>query len=207
MGNFFNNYFLDKKPCVEIEANSFNNIQFKGKPNLKYKLDINHEHIHSCMGISDGFEVFQSYKDNKEYIASPNIQAKLDIISIIDNKIILSLSGHYDRITSVRYYINNKNKNEYLISADNYLVITWDISNNYNILYKIYYKSCNAFLLVFHNINNFIIITPKIIDSYQKETKSKMYSLNNGQFIDYFHSHVEPVYYLLLWIYNNKIFL
>ena len=62
------------------------------------------------------FEIFISYKDNKEYLVSPNsINFNLDIFSLINNQKIESLKGHNNDIRTIRYFINNKNKNEYLI--------------------------------------------------------------------------------------------
>ena len=85
------------------------------------------------------FEIFISYKDNKEYLVSPNTNNyKLDIFNLNNNQIINSLSGHKNHIRTIRYFINNKNKNEYLISADDdKIIIIWEITNNYNIKYKI----------------------------------------------------------------------
>ena len=62
---------------------------------------------------------------------------------------------------TIRYFINNKDSNEYLISGDNdKIVIIWDITNNYEIKYKIktnYGKRNFIFscLIIFpHNSNN-----------------------------------------------------
>ena len=47
------------------------NYIFKKEPqNLKYKYDI--MDTNSFCGWNDMFEVFISYKDNKEYVISPN---------------------------------------------------------------------------------------------------------------------------------------
>ena len=86
------------------------------------------------------FEVFISYKDNKEYLISPNNNFNLDIFTLLDNKKIKSLQGHKKKVRTIRYFINKNqnNYNEYLISGDdNKIVIIWDITNNYNIKYQI----------------------------------------------------------------------
>ena len=125
----------------ELKFNEYNkkiNYKFIKEPqNLKYKYDITNTNI--IYGYSDIFEIFISYKDNKEYIISPNINNNnLDIFTLIDNKKILSLQGHNNTIKTIRYFININNQNEYLISADkNKVVIVWDITNYYNILYNI----------------------------------------------------------------------
>ena len=52
------------------------------------------------------FEVFICYKDNKEYIISPNNNNyNLDIFNSLDNKKILSLKGHKNDIRTIRYFI------------------------------------------------------------------------------------------------------
>ena len=109
------------------------NLFEKEPQNLKYKLDITTTNDNS--GMNDIFEVFKSYEDNKEYIISPNYENhNLDIFLLSDNKKMISLSGHKDNVAVVRYFFNNKDINEYLISADsNNLVIIWDITDNYNI--------------------------------------------------------------------------
>ena len=67
------------------------------------------------------FEVFIFYKDNKEYLISPNIKSyNLDIFTLIDNKKIKEIEGYNDKVSTIRYFIDIKNNNnEYLISADN----------------------------------------------------------------------------------------
>ena len=47
----------------------------------------------------------------------------MDVISLLENKIIISLKGHNNHIRTIRYFINNKNKNEYLISADDNKIV------------------------------------------------------------------------------------
>ncbi len=112
------------------------NYKFKKNPNLKYKLNITD--TNSITGLNDIFEVYLSYKDNKEYVASKNINFNLDIFALLDNKKIISLKGHTNEITTIRYFINNKDMNEYLISGDlDKIVFVWDITNNYKIKYQI----------------------------------------------------------------------
>ena len=122
----------------ELEYEKKMNYNFiKDPKNLKYKLDITT--INTYCGWNDMFEIYISYIDNKEYLVSPNTNNfNLDIFELINNQKINSLQGHKNHIRTVRYFINNKNKNEYLISGDdNKSVIIWDITNNYNIKYNI----------------------------------------------------------------------
>ena len=137
---------------------------------------------------------------------------------LLYNKKILSLKGHKDTIISIRYFINikNKNKNEYLISSDkNKIVIVWDITNNYNILYNIntnYGDDIYSSLLIFSNNdnNNYIITSTKNISNDADKSSTKIYSLNSGKFIKYINnSNNYETYYLLSWynIKDNKYYL
>ena len=187
------------------------NYQFITDPiNLKYKSDITYTNTNA--GWNDMFEIFISYKDNKEYIISPNNTSfNLDVFELKDNKKIISLRGHRNDIRTIRYFINTKvqNINEYLISGDDdTIVIVWDITDNYKILHKIETKygdfiySC---LILFpHNIENNYFITSTYNDSDELEkSATKIYSLNTGKLIKYIkYSNYNAVYYLLSW--HNK---
>ena len=178
------------------------NYNFKKNPNFKYKLDITT--TNDSYGLNDIFEVFISFKDIKEYIASPNYKNyNIDIYRLLDNKKITQLYGHNENISTIRYFINNKDYKEYLISADwKSIVIIWDITDNYknkyiiNTLYNNWIYSC---LLIFPNNDNV-----NYIITSSKSGPSKIYSLNNAQFINCFkNSKNISIFYLLLW-YNKK---
>ena len=133
-----NNQYANLKNNINInEYINKINYKFKKEPNLKYKLDITNTNTE--FGWNDIFEIFISYKDNKEYLISPNNNNfNLYIFTLLNNKIILILKGHKIDIITIRYFINKKNYNEYLISGDdNNIVIIWDITNYYNIKYQI----------------------------------------------------------------------
>ena len=184
------------------------NIFGKEPQNLKYKLDITSSNDN--YGMNDIFEVFKSYEDDKEYIISPNSEDhNLDIFMLLDNKKIKSLKGHKDSITVVRYFINNKDYNEYLISSDcNYIVIIWDITDNYSIKHKIntnYSGDIYSCLLIFPNNidDNYIITSTCHISKDNDNSATKIYSLENGKFIKYLdNTNNKRIYYLLSW--NNK---
>ena len=129
---------------------------------------------------------------------------------ILDNKELISLKGHKCDIRTIRYFINDKNFNEYLISADDdRIVIIWDITNNYNIKYKIntnYEDDISSNLLMFPlNIkDNYIITSSNAISNNIYESAIKIYSLNNGNFLKYIPgSNNNYICYLLSW-YNKK---
>ena len=91
------------------------NELFNKNPNeLKYHSNIVKNL--SAKGVNDIFEIFVCNKDNQVYLISKNSKThNLDIISLNNNKIITSLKGHNNTITMIRYFINYKGKNEYLI--------------------------------------------------------------------------------------------
>ena len=95
------------------------NYEFKKEPQ-KLKFNSNITNINQSSRWNDMFEIFISYRDNKEYLISPNKNNfNLDIFALLDNKIILSLKGHKNKSRTIRYFINNSNNyNEYLISGD-----------------------------------------------------------------------------------------
>ena len=207
-----NNENKIKKIIVhELEYEKKMNYNFiKDPKNLKYKLDITT--TNTDWGWNDIFEIYISYIDNKEYLISPNTNNfNLDIFELINNQKINSLQGHKNKIRTIRYFINNKNKNEYLISADdNKIVIIWDITNNYNIKYNIdtqYGHDIYSCLLIFpNNMNDDYIITSSF--SYESENNedsaTKIYSFNDCKFIKYINNtNNNAIYYLLSW-YNKK---
>ena len=118
MNNIFdNNYIFDKKIDDKNSFDKFDDKKYEDKinykfikepQNLEYKLDITNSN--DFYGVNDLFEIFISYKDNKEYIVSKNINDyNLDIFTLLDNKKILTLKGHTNHITTIRYFIKIKN--------------------------------------------------------------------------------------------------
>lgn len=178
------------------------NYIFCKKPIFKYKCNINNNV--DIYGTNDLFEIYISPKDNKEYIALRNLNYNIDIFTILDNKLVLSLQGHNCHITTTRYFINRKNNHEYLISGDVHgLLFLWDISNNYNKIYKIntsYGDWITSSLIVFleNNKDNYII-TNTCRNSNPKE-ETNVYSLENSHFIKKLSQNSAiRVWYLISW--------
>ena len=174
---------IEKNIKYESNNNEYRNkinYKFKKEPqNLKYKLDITNSNT-NC-GWNDIFGIYISYNDNKEYLVSPNKKTfNLDVFTLLNNKLILSLKGHKNDISTIRYFINENSYNEYFISGDkNKIVIIWDITNNYEIKYQIdtkYKGTIYSCLLLFpYNINfNYIITSYSKSDDIDKSS-TKIY--------------------------------
>ena len=189
----------------------------KDPTNLHYKGDIAFANVPN--GWNDIFEVFISYKDCKEYFVSPNVNTfNLDIYDLtlnnnLFNNLFISLKGHNSSITTVRYFLNNKNNEEYLISTDNNSnVIIWDINNNYNIksnFNTLYGNSNLSCLLIFleNSYDNYIVTSAENKSDINDNLATKVYSFNNGILIKYIkNTNNKKIYYLLSWFNrNNKI--
>jgi len=187
------------------------NYKFEKEPQgLKFRQNIINSN--ASYGWNDIFEVYVSRKDNKEYLVSPNNNNyKLDVISLLENKITVSLKGHNNHIRTIRYFINNMNSEEYLISADNdIIVIIWEITYDFNLKYKIntnYSDNIYSCLLLFDliNENNYIVTSSYAQLDDNEKSATKLYSLENGQLVKYIlYSNKSAVYYLLSWYNKNN---
>ena len=187
------------------------NYKFEKDPQgLKFRQNIINSN--ASYGWNDIFEVYISRKDNKEYLVSPNNNNyKLDVISLLENKITVSLKGHNNHIRTIRYFINNINSEEYLISADNdIIVIIWEITYDFNMKFKIntnYSDNIYSCLLLFDliNENNYIVTSSYAQLEDDEKSATKLYSLENGQLIKYIsYSNKSAVYYLLSWYNKNN---
>ena len=187
------------------------NYKFEKDPQgLKFRQNVND--TNASYGWNDIFEVYISRKDNKEYLVSPNNNNyKLDVISLLENKITVSLKGHNNHIRTIRYFINNINSEEYLISADNdIIVIVWEITYNFNLKFKIntnYSDNIYSCLLLFDliNENNYIVTSSYAQLDDNEKSATKLYSLENGQLIKYIsHTNKNAIYYLLSWYNKNN---
>ena len=171
---------------------------------------------------SDFYERNKKFiKDNEDYLVSPNkLNFHLDVITLKDNKFYGSLKGHQKKVTSVRYFLNYLNNNEYLISSDEMgIVFVWDITDSYKKLYTIntkYNDIIYSCLLVFTgegyenvnsnnaNHNGYIITSTFDISKENQNSATKIYSIDNGEFVNYIkNTNTNSVFYLLSWL-NKK---
>ena len=207
------NYNNNLSNYNNISNSMMNEEQNKINPqNLKFKEDI--VTTNTKGGLNDIFEVYTSIKDNIQYLVSPNkINFNLDIITLIDNKKQYSIKGHIKKVTNIRYFLNQYNNIEYLISSDEAgLVNVWDISNNFYLKNSIetkYNDIIYSCLLVFvsnsENSNSdnegYIITSTYGISDENEKSGTKIYSMeNNGEFVNYINNtNNNSVYYLLSW--------
>ena len=183
----------------------------KDPQNLKFNCDV--VNTNTPLGCNDTFEIFVSFKDNMEYLVSPNRNNyNLDVINIVENKIIVSRKGHKNTISSIRYFINiYDNFEEYLVSADkDNIVFVWDVTNNYIIKYKIntnYKDDIYSCLMVFNASNtgaNILVTSSYNSKGKEENASTKLYSMSDGEFLKYIPiTNEDSVYYLLSW-FNKK---
>lgn len=219
-----------KKPSIKRSSQEIEeylkktDYKYKSTPiELKYKMDICK--VNTSCGWNDMFEIYISYKNNKEYLASPdNNNYNINIISLINNKLENKLQGHNNKVRTIRYFIEDNNKksveNEYLISADDdHIVIVWDLLDNYEIKQKIdtNYEDDIYSCLIFFNKNienadeqNYIVTSSYSTSNDIQSSATKIYSLESGEYLFYIkESNFDNIYYLLLWYnkQNNKNYL
>ena len=190
------------------------NHKFTGAPEkLKNRFDISNT---NNIFFIDEFAVYISITDKKEYLASGNkSNYNIDIYDIRSNVFYLSLKAHNNGTPTVRYFLDNKKRKEYLISAD-FLktVIIWDINNDYNILFKIdnhnYKGSILSAILLFdiktkeNEYNDYIVTS----SDDENEDFSKIYSFKNGSFVkNISNTNKNTSYYLLPWEYKNNYYI
>ena len=184
-----NNEIILLKLHLNKNYQLLNELKFKKNPNFIYKNKITN--IKTIYGCNDIFEVFYNFKDNNQYlISSSMINYNLNIIileqEVSNYNIIKELKGHNDPVTLIKYFLNENNLEQYLLSSDiTQIVIIWDINNIFNpnvkhIIktgYNEYIFSC----LILFNINNDNIIITSTVDSSQTDDSySRVYSLNNN---------------------------
>ena len=193
-----------KKENQIKEYNKKINYEFSAPPKkLKFQYDI-------VKTNQIFFDIFISIKNNNEYLVSGNKDTNnIDIYDIKTNNLVKSFKGHSKAIITIKYYIDIKTKNEYLISTDeNKIVIIWQIDfNNLNILHTIntlYKGDFYSVLLLFNISNNNYIIT----SSYSDKESSKIYFLENAKFIrDISNTKNNKTYCIIPWKYNEKNYL
>ena len=176
-------------------------IQFKN-PVLKFNSIL--FHYQSKYHNYINYEIFRSIKDDKDYFIT-NEKNLLMVYLLRENKKIKILEGHKFDVNLIKYYFDEKDNKEYLMSRDDDRdVIIWDISKNYNIYSKqriLLYASSYACILFFplYKEQNYFISS---LYSNNVE-KIELYKLENRKVIGTFQTQSRnSVNYLLTW-YNS----
>lgn len=187
-----NNIILSEKLCdklVEKLYENYNETQIaKNNIPIKQKMKLKNPAL----------------KFNKENFAA-NENNLILIYLIIENKKIKSLEGHKHDVNIIRYYLDEKNNNEYLMSKDEDRgVIIQNISKNYVIYSKqriLLYASSYSSTLFFplYKEQNYFISS--LYSNGVEEVK--IYKLENQELIGTFGSQSNSPNYLLTW-YNNS---
>ena len=211
--------YVNKSKSELEEYKNKTKFEYTSTPiKLIYRKDICKTNT-SC-GWNDMFEVYISYQNNKDYLASPNRKNfNIDIYSLEENQKEKSLHGHKNSIRTIRYFFNKEQKQkeedkelvqEYLISADdNKIVIVWDILNNFDKkqIIDTNYEDDIYSCAIFFNQNterNYIVTSTYSTSSDIINSATKLYSLATGEYSYYIkESNFDNIYYLLIW-YNKK---
>ena len=180
-------------------------------PNIRFNSIV--QEMKCCFGINDIFAVYYDKNNNNElYLIFPSENYSIKITKLIDNHLIKSLEGHQNQISFVKHFYNNIDQKDYLISSDkSCVVIVWDLSNNYNLLFslKINYSknsiiyNCTAFFS--ENKGNYLITSS---NENQEEDYTKIYDFNTKKEIGKFEqTNFVEIFCLLLWNKNDKDYL
>ena len=180
-----------------------------------------HGGFHRVMGGKlYNFEVFTRLTDNIEYLVYSNhVSVKndkkeyynLQIMRILDNKIIKTLVGHNNKTTVIRYF-SKDNKEEYILSCDiSNLIIIWDIQYNYDIKYAIKEDRIDKEDIIYDSILLFNILGKNYISipSYSEDKFTKLYEFNNNTpFIkNIYKTKNNKTLYMIPWLYKNNYYI
>ena len=202
--NLSNN--IENKDKTIIMPENQNLVIFNENPQqLRYETYITAD-ISSSENELNNFDTFIGVKDHIYYLVYNNMKNyNIEIMNIVEKKVIKSLSGHYIRTSVIRYYLNSI-KEEYILSCDiNSKAIIWDVANDYTIKYilRMEYKSIirDAILLFGLNQKNYLIISRS-----SKEEYTKVYELApNTPFVRNIPNHKKKITNSIIpWKHNNK---
>ena len=189
----------------------FDDDNFIPPPNFKYKETISNES--DCLSNSNTFDLYKT-SNNDIILITPvidpinfnNEDFFINIINLTNNKILKKLSGHKERILSLKIFSNKKTKNDFLISVDKgHNVFVWDIQNNFEKIFEIKFDyEINSFiyntLIIFGETNTWIIAS-----SISEKNKTFVVDMNKKEnVVEISESENIPVYCLLYWYNSNQ---
>ena len=196
----------DKEKIQEVNDEINTTENFEANPeNLKFKeyLINNYEKGNIC------FDVYIGLKDKKEYLAYNNKNNfKIEIIRISDKKITKSLEGHKSPIKLIKYFKNNNNNEDYILSCEyKFIIIIWDIQKNfYSKRIEIKNNAYISDILLFNIFNkNYIVIS-----NIKRDSFSSLYEVKDGKVEltrKIYGTQENMTRFMILWKYQNKFYL
>lgn len=133
--------------------------EYNVSPNLIYEEDIV-DIAESTFTISDSFEAFMTVKDEKAYIVYQEKESRnLEVLKVLKSKykLVSIIKGHNSPITTIKYFLNKTNNNEYIVSADyDALIIITSVTEDFKIKSKIktdYLNGQLSFCLMIFELN------------------------------------------------------
>jgi WD40 repeat protein len=197
INNYFNIINEKKKDIINnINSNNIDNSQLSNSPapNFIYQEDII-SHCDCVCGLNESFDIFKSIQDNKDYLIISNKENNnIEIINFYTKEVIKVINGNDAKFILLKYYLNPKNKKEYLVTADVKSTIKIiNITDNYNIIsiikcpkeFKNTWNFLNCALLFNIQINSqfedIIIVSSRA--RYMEEYPTKIYNIENGLLI------------------------
>ena len=200
----------EKKECMNIpKADNQNLNEFTENPeDLRYEYCLSKE-VTSSENELNNFDVYIGVKDHIYYMVYENLKNNnIEIMNIVEGKIIKSLSGHY-RITSVIKYYFNKIEEEYILSCDiNSKAIIWDVAKDFEIKYIFRMRDIglikDAVLLFDIYKKNYLVIS-----RYNKQEYTKLYELSDNTpcIKEIYKTKKNITNQIIPWIYNNKYYI
>jgi hypothetical protein len=193
-----NNNSINEENSIKnnINSNNIDDTRLKTSPSPNFIFQ--EEIISYCdciCGLNDSFDVFNSIKDTNDYlIISNKDNNNIEIINLYTKKLVKSIEGNDTKFILLKYYLNPKNKKEYLVIADVKSTIKIiNITDNYNIIsiikcpkeFKNTWNFLNCALLFNIQINSqfedIIIVSSRA--RYMEEYPTKIYNIENGLLI------------------------
>ena len=200
----------EKKECMNIpKADNQNLNEFTENPeDLRYEYCLSKE-VTSSENELNNFDVYIGVKDHIYYMVYENLKNNnIEIMNIVERKIIKSLSGHY-RMTSVIKYYFNKIEEEYILSCDiNSKAIIWDVAKDFEIKYIFRMRDIglikDAVLLFDIYKKNYLVIS-----RYNKQEYTKLYELSDNTpcIKEIYKTKKNITNQIIPWIYNNKYYI
>ena len=182
---------------------------FSGEPD-KLRLDCYlAANVSSAEDELNNFDVFIDVKDHNYYLIYGNLNNNnIEIMNILDKKIIKSLVGHYMRTSVIKYYLNTINE-EYILSCDiNSKAIIWDVANDYSIKYILRMSDTgiikDAILLFGIYKKNYLVISRN-----NKTEFTKLYELTKDTpyIRNIYFSNKNITYKIIPWNFKNDYYI